>query len=74
MANYDDLVNAHIIDASNPPSQADKDTINGLNATDVAGLIKVFGALNAQFLIRNCGGANATVAPQQGVRTIGIVF
>ena len=74
MANYDDLVAAHIIDANNPPSQADIDTINGLTSTDVKGMINVFNRVGSQFLIRNCGGANATVAPAPGVRSIGIVF
>jgi len=73
MANYDTLVAAGIIDKSNPPSQSDINTINGLNSGDVQGLINVFSAVGTTFLARNCDGAGGSVVPNPS-RTIGIVF
>jgi hypothetical protein len=73
MANYDTLVSAGIINKSNPPSQADINTINGLNSSDVQGLINVFQAVGVAFLTRNCDGAGGSVVPNPS-RTLGIVF
>jgi len=74
MANYDLLVKANLVNSSNPPSQSDIDFINNnLNQSDVQGLINVFQAAGAQFLVRNCNGAGGTVAPGPG-RSLGIVF
>ena len=73
MANFDTLAAAGIIDKSNPPSQADINTINGLSSSDVQGLINVFQAVGVPFLARNCNGAGGSVVPNPS-RTLGIVF
>jgi hypothetical protein len=73
MANYDTLAAAGIIVKTNPPSQADIDTINGLSSSDVQGLINVFQAVGVPFLTRNCNGAGGSVVPNPS-RTLGIVF
>ncbi len=73
MANFDTLVTAGLIDKSNPPSQADINTINGLSASDVQGLINVFQAVGVPFLTRNCNGAGGSVGVNP-TRTLGIVF
>jgi hypothetical protein len=73
MANFDTLVTAGLIDKANPPSPNDINTINSLNSTDVQGLINVFNAVGAPFLIRNCNGAGGSVGVNPS-RTLGIVF
>jgi len=72
--NLELLEAAGLITSGNLPNATDVATINNLNQQDVQGLINVFNAVGQQFLARDCGGKNDTVAPQQGVRSIGIVF
>jgi len=72
--NLELLEAAGLITAGNLPNATDVATINNLNQQDVIGLINVYNGVGQQFLVRDCGGKNDTVGPQQGVRTIGIVF
>jgi len=71
---------AGIINSNNLPDATDIATINGLEQSDVQGLINVFngvGKFTGSFLVNNCnpGGTVAPgSSPGQNVRTIGIVF
>jgi len=71
--NLELLINAGLILANNLPNAMDVVTINNLNQAEVQGLIDIYNTVGAGFLQRDCN-PGGTVAPQQGVRTIGIVF
>jgi hypothetical protein len=70
--NLELLEQAGLINANNMPSANDVMTINSLTQADVQGLINVYHAVNATFLVNNCN-PGGTVAPGPA-RAIGIVF
>jgi hypothetical protein len=72
-SNLDLLINAGLIQFSNPPNPTDVATINGLAQSEVQALINIYNSVGPIFLANNCN-PGGTVTPGPGVRSIGIVF
>jgi len=71
--NLELLINAGLIQSNNLPNATDTATINGLDQSEVEGMINIFSTVGTSFLVNNCN-PGSTVGPGPGVRTIGIVF